>query len=198
MDTKQLSDRLKYFLSAWGMNGVGSTVAKVQDSPDTVSTLTVNDLSTLLSVIEPDAPVAPAAAINLEGLRKKLLTPRQIVRDEDGYLTHSDFPICDEGTHAGKFLDAFGIDAEFVAMESDDPAAAERYFEAGEAHCSYWTPTPPDGEGWLLLEIYETEDGPCALFGRDRYEHENALKRQRMRVQLDRIKQRQATQGENQ
>ncbi len=57
-----LIDRLKYFLSAWGMNGVGSTVAKVQDSPDTVATLTVNDLSTLLSVIEPDAPVATAAA----------------------------------------------------------------------------------------------------------------------------------------
>lgn len=144
----------------------------------------------------PTPTVAPAAPINLEGLRKKLLTPRKILRDEDGYLTHPDFPICDEGTHAGKFLDAFGIDAVFVAMESDDPAAAERYFEAGEAYCSYWTPTPPEGDGWLLLEIYETEDGPCALFGRDRYEAENALKRQRMRAQLDRINQRQATQGE--
>ncbi|WP_322068961.1 hypothetical protein [Paraburkholderia bannensis] len=143
------------------------------------------------------APVAPAAAapINLEGLRKKLLAPREIVRNEDGYLTHPDFPICDEGTHAGKFLDAFGIDAEFVAMESDDPEAAERYFEAGEMHCSYWTPTPPEGEGWLLLEIYETEDGPCALFGRDRYEAENELKRQRMRAQLDRIQQLEADKG---
>lgn len=125
--------------------------------------------------------------VNLEGLRAKLLAPRVIVRDEDGYLTHPDFPICDEGTHAGKFLDAFGIEAKFVAMESDDPAAADRYFEAGEAHCSYWTPTAPEGDGWLLLEIYETEDGPYALYGRDRYEAENAAKRKRTREQHDRI-----------
>jgi len=125
--------------------------------------------------------------VNLEGLRTKLLAPRVIVRDEDGYLTHPDFPICDEGTHAGKFLDAFGIEAKFVAMESDDPAAADRYFEAGEAHCSYWMPTAPEGDGWLLLEIYETEDGPCALYGRDRYEAENAAKRKRTREQHDRI-----------
>jgi hypothetical protein len=120
--------------------------------------------------------VAPGAAaqggvvpINLEGLREKLLTPREIVRDEDGWLWHPDYPVCDEGTHAGKFLDAFGIEAVFVSMESDDPEGAERYFEAGEPDCSYWTPTPPAGDGWVLLEIYDTEDGPYALFGRDAY-----------------------------
>ncbi|MEK6294419.1 MAG: hypothetical protein V4793_24135, partial [Paraburkholderia tropica] len=136
-------------------------------------------IAALTAAPAPTVAADAAAPINLEGLRKKLLTPRKILRDEDGYLSHPDFPICDEGTNAGKFLDAFGIDAEFVAMESDDPVAAERYFEAGEAHCSYWTPKPPEGDGWILLEIFDTEDGPCALFGRDRYEAENALKRQR-------------------
>lgn len=143
------------------------------------------------------APVAPAAAapINLEGLRKKLLTPRKILRDENGWLSHPDYPICDEGTNADAFLSAFGIETWFRSMESDAPDFSERYHEEGLSNCTEWTPTPPTGEGWLLLAIYDTEDGPCAMFGRDQHEAENALKRQRMRELSARIQQRQADKG---
>ncbi|WP_321953156.1 hypothetical protein [Paraburkholderia bannensis] len=142
-------------------------------------------------------PVAPAAVapINLEGLRKKLLTPRKILRDENGWLSHPDYPICDEGTNADAFLSAFGIETWFRSMESDLPDFSERYHEEGLSNCSEWTPTAPAGEGWLLLGIYDTEDGPCAMFGRDQYEAENALKRQRMRELSARIQQRQADKG---
>jgi hypothetical protein len=37
-------NKIKYFLDAWEMNGVGKTVATVQDGPGTVVTLTVDDL----------------------------------------------------------------------------------------------------------------------------------------------------------
>ncbi|WP_052391756.1 hypothetical protein [Paraburkholderia bannensis] len=143
------------------------------------------------------ACVAPATAapINLEGLRKKLLTPRKILRDENGWLSHPDYPICDEGTNADAFLSAFGIETWFRSMESDLPDFSERYHEEGLSNCSEWTPTAPAGEGWLLLGIYDTEDGPCAMFGRDQYEAENALKRQRMRELSARIQQRQADKG---
>ncbi|HEY1999721.1 hypothetical protein [Paraburkholderia sp.] len=115
--------------------------------------------------------VAPGAPMpdytNLEGLREKLLAAREIVRDEDGWLTHPDFPICDEDVRADKFLDAFGIESHFVGMDGDaDQAFVDRYFEEGESDCTPWTPTPPNGEGWMLLEIYPTEDGPYALFAR--------------------------------
>lgn len=144
------------------------------------------------------APVAPAAPINLEGLRKKLLTPREIVRDENGWLSHPDYPICDEGTNADAFLGAFGIETWFRSMESDMPDFAERYQQQGLSNCAEWTPTPPDGDGWVLLEIYDTEDGPYALFARDQYEAENALKRMRTRELSERIQQRQANQGDAQ
>lgn len=146
------------------------------------------------------APVPPAAVapINLEGLRKKLLTPRNILRDDEGWLTHTDFPVCDEGTRADKFLEAFGIETRFVSMENDLPDLHERWCDEGLTDCSSWTPTPPAGDGWLLLEIYDTEDGPYAMFGRDKYEAENALKRKRTRELSARVQQRQATQGDTQ
>lgn len=145
----------------------------------------------------PAAPAAPTTTVNLEGLRKKLLTPREIKRDESGWLWHMDYPVCDEGTRADKFLEAFGIETSFVSMESDLPDFAERWHEEGLTDCSKWMPTPPAGDGWLLLEIYDTEDGPYAMFGRDKYEAENALKRQRTRELSERIQQRTAAQGGN-
>ena len=104
---------------------------------------------------------------DLQDMREKLLAPRAIVRDENGHLTHPDLPVCDEGVRYDDLLAVFGIEAAFVSMESDAPdEVTERYFESGDPDCSDWTPTLPDGDGWVLLEIYDTEDGPYALFGR--------------------------------
>ncbi|WP_322072212.1 hypothetical protein [Paraburkholderia bannensis] len=134
-------------------------------------------------------PVARAAVapINLEGLRKKLLTPRKILRDENGWAWHGDYPVFDEGTHVDKFLAALGIKSAFVAMESDLPDFAERWHEEGLTDCSAWTPTPPEGDGWLLLAIYDTEDGPYALFCRDQYKVDNAWKRERAQLLRERF-----------
>jgi len=128
------------------------------------------------------------AAVSLEGLRAKLLTPRNIVRDENGWLWHPDYPVCDEGTRADRFLEAFGIETAFVGMESDAPELAERWHEEGLTDCSEWTPTPPAGDGWLLLEIYDTEDGPYALFGRDLYAAEQARKKAHTRRLRDEMR----------
>jgi len=106
------------------------------------------------------------APCNLENLRELLLAPRPIVRDEDGHLTHPALPICDERVRYDELLAVFGIEAHYVGMESDDSKAYERYSGADGPDCSYWTPAPPSGDGWLLLAIYDTEDGPYALFGR--------------------------------
>ncbi|WP_230961101.1 hypothetical protein [Burkholderia cepacia] len=109
---------------------------------------------------------------NLEGLRQALLAPRTIVRDENGWLTHPAFPACDEDVRADRFLAAFGIESAFVSMESDvDIDAYERHHESGYFNCSWWLPTTPAGEGWQLLEIYDTETGPYALFAREK-QHE--------------------------
>ncbi|WP_321882566.1 hypothetical protein [Burkholderia cepacia] len=117
---------------------------------------------------------------NLEGLRRALLAPRAIVRDENGWLTHPAFPACDEDVRADRFLAAFGIESAFVSMESEvDIDAFERHLESGDFNCSWWNPTMPAGEGWQLLEIYDTDAGPYALFAREK-QHETR------RARLDR------------
>jgi hypothetical protein len=107
--------------------------------------------------------------INLEGLRDRLLAPREVVRDKDGYLVHPDYPLCDEGTRADKFLEAFGIESSFVGMEHDaSEALYAEYLNGFDVNA--WTPTPPAGDGWVLLELYDTENGPYALFARRKVE----------------------------
>lgn len=105
---------------------------------------------------------------DLQDLRDKLLAPRTIKRDAQGFLTHPAMPIGDEGVRADDLLAVFGIEAAFVCMESDAPdEVTERYFDTEtDPSCADWTPTPPAGDGWALLEIYDTENGPYALFGR--------------------------------
>lgn len=103
---------------------------------------------------------------NLEGLRKQLLSPRAITRDEDGWLAHPAIPICDEGVRYDDLLAVFGVQISIVSMENQAPELADRYFEDGAQGCADWNPVPPQGEGWLLLEIYDTEEGPHALYGR--------------------------------
>lgn len=102
---------------------------------------------------------------SLEDLRTRLLAPRDIVRDPDGWLSHPDMPVCDESVRYDDLLAVFGIETAFVSLESQDERLAERYFEES-ASIEDWNPEPPAGGGWVLLEIYDTENGPYAIFGR--------------------------------
>ena len=107
------------------------------------------------------------AASDLQGLREVLLTPADHTRDDDGHLSHPAFPVCDEGTDTHALLAAFGLESAFVGMEGDcdDEILMEQVWDGGS--CLPWVPTPPEGDGWLLIEIFPTEDGPHALFVRD-------------------------------
>jgi hypothetical protein len=74
-------------------------------------------------------------------------------------------PVCDEGVRYDDLMAVFGIETAFVSLDSQDDALADRYFKEA-ASIAEWSPTPPAGDGWVLLEIYDTEEGPYALFGR--------------------------------
>lgn len=126
-----------------------------------------------------DTPRAAAPA-DLQGLRRAILTPREIVRDQDGMMSHPAVPNLDEDVNYETFFAAFGIESAFVHMENDvDCDTYDKYFASNSANCSFWTPSAPTGDGWLLLEIYDTEDGPVALFVREK-------KRETMRARLKR------------
>jgi hypothetical protein len=103
---------------------------------------------------------------NLEGLAKALLAPREIVRDADGWLDHPALPVCDESVRFDELLSAFGMETYFRAMDGDvSPEEYDRYYDE-QGGCAGWTPAPPDGDGWRLLAVYDTEDGPNAMFAR--------------------------------
>ncbi|EKS9798264.1 MULTISPECIES: hypothetical protein [Burkholderia] len=122
----------------------------------------------------------PIAPLSLEGLRRAILTPREIMRDEDGMLSNPAVPYLDEDVNYETFFAAFGIEAAFIHMENDvDCDTYDQYFASNSANCSFWMPSAPAGDGWLLLEIYDTEDGPVALYVREK-------KRESMRDRLKR------------
>ncbi|VVE78135.1 hypothetical protein [Pandoraea sputorum] len=135
-------------------------------------------------------------AANLEGLRDKLFDGRPVTRDAEGWYYHPALPHADEDVDFEKLLTALRIESVFLAMEDDNPEASERYGDAGEADCHYWTPTPPEGDDWCLLAVYDTEDGPYALFGRDAYVAEQKRKQERTRQRAEAIAANQARKGE--
>lgn len=84
-------------------------------------------------------------------------------RCEYGYTMHPDIPKPAEEESWEAMVEAcaaLGWEADYVP---GDEIVLE---ETGEYDATTWEPTPPDGAGWRLVAIYDTEDGPCAMFVR--------------------------------
>lgn len=112
------------------------------------------------------APV-PLFAKDL-GYERNFEAARLPARDEYGHVQHPDMDgIGWDEFDMGPQLRAIGWQSKTVAFEDDASSEAQdRYSDSNSPDCSYWTPTPPEGASWLLAAIYDTEDGPVALFVR--------------------------------
>ena len=106
-----------------------------------------------------------ASFINLENLADDLMQPTS-PRDEQGHCSHPALPVFAEGTDMALLLESIGLAAAAVCMESDCENSDLKDWVWEGNSCLEWTPTTPAGEGWNLLEIYDPEDGPHALFVR--------------------------------
>jgi hypothetical protein len=115
---------------------------------------------------EANFPRSEPVPVDLDSIRKDLMRPTN-PRDADGFCIHPALPSFPEGTDLDLVLRGLGFRAAFVSMETDcaDQALVEKVFDEGTS-CLAWEPTPPQGDGWNLLEIYDTEEGPHALFVR--------------------------------
>lgn len=104
--------------------------------------------------------------VDLEDLPRRLQLPTG-ARDEQGLCTHPYLPALPEDADIRLFLLSFGFRAALVSMDADcaDPQLVDNVWEDG-ASCLAWTPTKPAGDGWNLLDIFDSEDGPQALFAR--------------------------------
>ena len=104
--------------------------------------------------------------------KANLLDGRTLERDEKGMGWHPALPSFDEATDTRKFYEAFGMEICQVSAESE--LEWEEYDRLaglepnGEFNFSEWTPKAPEGEGWKLVSIHDTEDGPYAWWLRDK------------------------------
>lgn len=183
-DPQKIADSIRVWFAANG--GTQIPAASTQLGPVDADayfgkTLSVYGRGVAASAQKIESGAKHAGYIDLEGLAEKLLAPREIARDGDGYLVHPCLPVADEDTRYDLLLSAFGLETACVDMESDceDQAVLDRYFEDGDSDCSGWTPTPPAGDGWVLIEIYQTEDGPYALFTRRKPKEPRMSRRER-------------------
>lgn len=69
------------------------------------------------------------------------------------------------------FLDSFDAEIKFVCFENDPMVSEEvidKYFDGDCEVLTSWNPIVPDGSGWVLLSIHDTEDGAVSLWGRNK------------------------------
>jgi len=104
-----------------------------------------------------------------------------VVRGENGDWSHPGLPSFEDEDIAPvyQWLAEQQLIVTQVELEGDaPPEISERYFEAGEPDFSYWEPSKPTGDGWFMLSIHDTEDGPCCWWAQ-RFSLLTHLERQR-------------------
>ena len=101
-----------------------------------------------------------------------MLDGQPLVRDKDGIGFHPALPDFEEGTKCADFFAALGIELKGGMAENEmDSDAYEAMTGNGLTddcdNYNAWTPKHPAGEGWNLVAVFDTEDGPACWWIRD-------------------------------
>lgn len=102
---------------------------------------------------------------------ERVFAPQEPQRDENGWWCHPAFNWqSDESFNTKEWLAKY--DREIYIAEMDWAENCDELFEALEKTGSVcgWLPLKPDGYGWYLVAIYDTEDGPAAAWIRVKLE----------------------------
>lgn len=125
----------------------------------------------------PKATTAPDEALSsLMGAALNVPIPliqaAPVQRDSEGYWTHPAHPNFEEGqsAEAAAWFDAQQLQTHIAYLESeaeDHPAVVAYWGDAGDSNINAWEPPRPEGEGWFVLSIHDTEDwGPVCVWVR--------------------------------
>lgn len=104
---------------------------------------------------------------------RRFLNPVEPARNREGWWTHPDWPALEDGE--GKQLDAWlkliGYET-FVSWMLDDGRdevsdVIARWVN-GDTDILAWEPETPPGEGWYIVSIHDHEDGPVAVWLREK------------------------------
>lgn len=104
------------------------------------------------------------------------ITKAKVTRGELGFWTHPEFFEPANGNEYGipgeyqAWLNKNNLESYELSLECDldQQEFADKYFDGEyDADVSLWSPTKPDGDGWFIGSIHDTEDGPYCIWLRD-------------------------------
>lgn len=100
----------------------------------------------------------------------ELIQPVEVVRDADGGWSHPQLPDFGEAEHIPveewqAWLNDQQLECVCVEFEYDAPEElTDAWADDGCAPMAKWEPTKPEGDGWFMLGIWDTEDGPVCYW----------------------------------
>ena len=104
---------------------------------------------------------AGGAPVLDDNWKARILDGRAPERDEMGLGDHPELPLLDEGMMPRSFFAALGL--ELAHTSAEDQLDGDVLGAMSEAvNWTDWQPTAPQGDGWKLVSIFDTEDGPAA------------------------------------
>ena len=139
-----------------------------------------------------EEPAQPAPIVLDDRWKARILDGRAIERDEMGLGDHPELPQLDEGMKPRGFFAALGL--ELTHTMAEDQLDGDALEAMGDAvNWTAWQPTPPQGDGWKLVAIFDTEDGPAAWWLRELAEAEDGTTTIRnLQAEIEKLKARMA------
>ncbi len=103
---------------------------------------------------------------------KPMIQAHLVERDQFGFWTHPNYPDFADNcssSEAQETLRRLGLELQNVFMESDAP----RLYDSARSDQRYseWIPTRPEGAGWFVLSIHDTDNAPVCQYVRPLGEH---------------------------
>lgn len=103
---------------------------------------------------------------------KPMIQAHLVERDQFGFWTHPNYPDLGDNcssSEAQETLRRLGLELQNVFMKSDAP----RLYDSARSDQRYseWIPTRPEGAGWFVLSIHDTDNGPVCQYVRPLGEH---------------------------
>lgn len=107
-------------------------------------------------------------------MSEHLIQEAPVERDGNGWWWHPGLAEFGDPDDGEAYLEAFEawiaeqrLQVCSVEMEADPSAPADHPYWQDECHCLGWEPTPPEPrDGWFVLCIADTENGPCCWWAR--------------------------------
>ncbi|WP_418514773.1 hypothetical protein [Delftia sp. PS-11] len=137
-------------------------------------------------------PAQPTSIVLDDRWKARILDGRALERDDMGLGDHPELPQLDEGMKPRGFFAALGLELSHTFAEDQlDGDALEAMGDA--VNWTAWQPTPPQGDGWKLVAIFDTEDGPAAWWLRELAEAEDGTTTIRnLQAEIEKLKARMA------